>query len=370
MLIIDGDCAFQHGAFEFDRDLTLPLEQVRNASAGSRRLKGVGMPDTEAMVTLPEFRRGGIAAILAKVAARIHRPGAQLWGFRTGDIAYAAAQGQIAYYRILEEKGETRILETSRDFTSHMDTWSEASSYDDLPVGMVIGIEGADPILWPEQVRRWWADGVRVISLSHYGVSTYSHGTGTGVSGGLFPPARDLLSEMDSLGMILDVTHTSVESVRQALDLFSGPVLASHQNCRALVPGERQFPDELLTRIIERGAVIGTSLDAWMLYKPGVDWANIPPRREVYLREAITLEDVADHVEHVCGLAGNSLHAAIGSDIGGGVGWEGASHGVDSAADYQKLADVLDRRGYAEDDIRNVMHRNWQRFYEASLPDG
>ncbi len=369
MLIIDGDCAFMLGALERDRDLTLPLEEVRTAPTSGRNWVP-NTPDSEALVSLPEFRRGGVAVILAKVAARIFRPGSPMWGYRTGDIAYAMARGQAAYYRILEARGEARVIETSDQLRKHMLEWAAADDYIRLPVGMIVGIEGADPILWPEQVREWWDVGVRVVSLSHYGVSTYSHGTSTGTDGGLFEPAKDLLREMEALGMVLDVTHTSDESVRQALDIFAGPVAATHQNCRALVPGERQFPDELLLRVIERGGVIGTSLDAFMLYRPGIDWMNIPATGQGFAREEVTLEDVVDHMDHVCQLAGNSLHAALGTDLGGGVGWSGAPHGVDSAADYHKIAVVLSRRGYSEEDIVNIMHRNWQRFYEKWLPSG
>ena len=75
------------------------------------------------------------------------------------------------------------------------------------------------------------------------GVSYYSHGTGTGTDGGLTDLGKPLLKEMDSLGMILDVSHTSDQSVREELEVFGGPVLASHQNCRAIVPGERQQPE-------------------------------------------------------------------------------------------------------------------------------
>ena len=243
-----------------------------------------------------------------------------------------------------------------------------AEDHSTLPVGTILGIEGADPILWPEQVHEWWEIGVRVISLSHYGVSTYSHGTATGTDGGLFPPAKNLLAIMDSIGMILDLTHTSDASIREALDIYSGPVLASHQNCRTLVPGERQFPDEIIHSVIERGGVIGSSFDAFMLYRPGIDWVDIPGTGEKFPRENVTLEDVADHIDHVCQLAGNSEHAAIGTDLGGGVGWSGAPHGVDSAEDYIKLSSVLEQRGHSVEDISNIMYLNWQRFYEKYLP--
>ena len=315
MLIIDGDYPMAHRALNMQLDLTLPIEQVRSAEPWHIRIGG--WPEVETMASLPEMRRGRIAASLVKIVSCVLRPGHEHGDVKADIHSYASGQAQLAYYRILDAMGETRLLKYRGDFSEHMRQWSEATNYDDLPVGMVLGMEGADPIMWPEQVHEWYESGLRVISLSHYGVSRYSHGTGTGTSGGLLPPAKDLLREMDSLGMILDVTHTSDESVRQELDLFSGPVLASHQNCRALVPGERQIPDDLLKRIIERGAVIGASMDAWMSYKPGVDWANIPDRRSVYPREAVTLEDLVDHIDYVCQVAGNSLHAGIGGDTDG-----------------------------------------------------
>jgi len=366
MLIIDGDYPMAYGAIDLNRDLTQPIQQVRSAEAG---VKGeLGWPDEETMASLPEMRRGHIAAALVKVVGRIERPGSPIWGYRSPQAAFAAAQAHLAYYRILDSQGEARILRTREDFNEHLRTWLQERDHSRLPVGFVLGMEGADPILSPEHAQDWWEQGLRVVSLSHYGVSTYCHGTGTGQDGGLLPPAADLLKEIESIGMILDLTHASDESAREALRLFSGAVLASHQNCRALVPGERQFPDDLLKAIIDRAGVIGMSMDSWMLYKPGVDWSNIPPRRSVFPREAITLTHLAEHVDYVCQLAGNSLHAAIGGDTDGQGGRGGAPLEIDTVADYQKLADVLERRGYSRDDISNIMFRNWQRFFEASLP--
>ena len=367
MLIIDGDYPMAGGATLLQRDLTLPIDQVRNASG--LLPDAPGRPTSGTMASLPEMRRGRVAAAIVKVGACILREDLHPHGeVRSDEIAYSRAQGEMAYYRILESRGQIRLLKTASDFGDHMQVWEEAGAYDGLPIGMVLGMEGADPILYPEQVHEWYADGLRVISLSHYGVSRYSHGTGTGTEGGLLDGAVDLLKYMDSLGMILDVSHTSDESIRQELDSFSGPVLSTHQNCRAITPGERQISDELLQRIIDRGAVIGHSMDTWMLYREGVDWANIPPRRDVFPADAVTLEDYCDHIDHVCQMAGSSLHSAIGGDTDGQGGADGAPYEVDTVADYQKVADVLDRRGYAQADIENIMYRNWQRFFEEWLP--
>ena len=191
MLIIDGDYPMAYGGVDLDRDLTLPIDQVRGAT--DRRTLSAGWPDSETMASLPEMRKGGVAAALVKVAGRIRRPNSPIWGYRTGHGAYAAAQAHLAYYEVLASEGEARVLATSGDFAAHMREWSDAEDYSALPVGFIVGMEGADPILWPEQVHEWWEKGLRVISLSHYGVSTYSHGTGTGTEGGLFPPAEALL---------------------------------------------------------------------------------------------------------------------------------------------------------------------------------
>ena len=366
MLMIDGDYPMAHGGVNLERDLTLPIDEVRAVPPGPGSSKS--WPDAATMASLPECRRAGMAAALVKVSACIKWPGHPHGEYKTDIHSYAAGQGQLGYYQILEAKGEVRLLKSRGEFSEHMSTWLEATDYDDLPVGMVLGMEGADPISWPEQVHEWYEDGLRVISLSHYGFSRYSHGTGTGTDGGLLDGAEKLLREMESLGMILDVTHTSDESVRQELDIFSGPVLASHQNCRAITPGERQFPDHQLKRIIERGAVIGHSMDTYMIWKTGVDWENLPPGRP-FTKEDVTLDDYADHIDHICQLAGNSLHTAIGGDTDGQGGASGAPMEIDTVADYQKIADVMERRGYKQEDIENFMYRNWQRFFEKWLPE-
>ena len=130
--------------------------------------------------------------------------------------------------------------------------------------------------------------------------------------------------------------------------------------------------DELLKRAIERGAVIGASMDTWMLTRNVErDWSNKTPqsRSDLFNPEDVTLEDVADHIEHVCELAGNTLHASIGGDTDGQGGAIGAPHDVDTVADYQNMTQVLGERGWNSDDIENIMWRNWKRYFEEFLPN-
>ena len=128
------------------------------------------------------------------------------------------------------------------------------------PLGFVISMEGADPILSPDQLQEWWEAGLRLLGLTHYGPGRYAGGTGTEL--GLTAAGPALLDEMERLGVILDLTHCSDQSFWQALDQYNGPVLASHNNCRALVPHQRQFGNEQLQAIIQRDGVIGAACDA------------------------------------------------------------------------------------------------------------
>jgi membrane dipeptidase len=160
--------------------------------------------------------------------------------------------------------------------------------------------------------------------------------------------------------MILDVTHLAEPGFSQALDLFGGAVMASHNNCRALVPGDRQFSDEQLRRLFQRDAVVGVALDAWMLW-PGWEIGTTSP-------DAVGIQAVADHIDHICQLAGNARYAAIGSDLDGGYGTEQTPQGLETIADLQKLAAILAGRGYSEPDINAVFHGNWLRFFEQHLP--
>ena len=162
---------------------------------------------------------------------------------------------------------------------------------------------------------------------------------------------------MSRLGMLLDLTHLSDEAFWEAASIYDGLVLASHNNCRALVPHQRQFSDEQLKLIFERDGVVGAAFDIWML-QPG--FARGDSNRAVFI------DDVVDHIDHVCQLAGDSRHAAIGTDLDGGFGREQSPCDLDTIADLQQLPGKLAARGYAEADIKNIMYGNWLRLLYAA----
>jgi membrane dipeptidase len=335
---------------QWDRDLRLPVAEMRRLEAGMPG-KGRG----RSTVAFPELR-SGVGLCIATLIARVQRQGNPLAGYRTPDIAYAVAHGQLAYYRRLEQDGVCRLIGDRAALDRQAAAWQSGSS--DAPLGFIISMEGADPIVSPDQIPEWYAAGLRIVGPTHYGVSTYAHGTGT--EGGLTPLGKPLLRAMEAAGMLLDVTHLADQSMAEALDAFGGTVLASHHNCRALVPGDRQMADDQVRRLVERGAVIGAAMDDWMLYPGWVRGESDPA--------LVSLNDVVDHIDRVCQLAGNSRHAAIGTDLDGGYGTEQTPGDLDTIADLQKLPALLQQRGYGEQDVGNIMHGNWLRLLRAALP--
>jgi membrane dipeptidase len=271
-------------------------------------------------------------------------------------LAYAAAHAQLAWYRLMEEQGRMRMIRTAGELRAH---WkAHAADPTHTPLGYILSMEGADPVVEPSQLQYWWDQGLRAIGPAHYGRGQYAYGTG--VDGPLGERGVALLKEMRRLGILLDATHLSDTSFRQAAEAYDGPVLASHHNCRALVPGDRQLADEQIKLLVDRGAVIGAALDAWMLY-PG--W-----QRGVTKPSVVGLSAVADHIDHVCQLAGSTRHAALGTDLDGGFGNEQTPHDLRVYADLQRLGDLLAGRGYTDGDVDAIFYGNWLRFFTDHLP--
>jgi membrane dipeptidase len=349
MFVIDAHLDLSWNALNWNRDLTLTVGEIRALETGMKENNRATNT-----VAFPEMRKAGVAVCLATLLARASGLAEPMLDYRNQEIASAMAQGQLAYYRIMECKRELRMLRDRESLRAHIQEWKADGSAS--PIGFILSMEGADPILSPQQVPQWWRDGLRVVGLAHYGRSAYAHGTAS--SGGLTPNGRELLKSMAEVGMILDVTHLADQSFWDAVDLFHGPVLASHNNCRSLVPGDRQFADDQLRCLIERDAVIGVAFDAWMLY-PG--W--VPGKTS---NSVLSLEAVVDHIDHICQLSGNTAHAAIGSDLDGGYGAEQCPRDLDTIVDVQKIPDLMRKRGYNKTDIEAIMGGNWMRFFETA----
>ena len=352
MLIFDAHLDLSLNALEWNRDLTRPLDALCRRERGLFDKKDRG----KATVCFPEMRRGGVGLCVATQIARYVYPDNPLPGWHSPWQAWAQTQGQLAWYRAMEEAGELVHLVDRAGLDAFLATWTEGEG----PIGYLLSLEGADSIVTPARLERSFAQGLRALGPAHYGPGTYAQGTDA--TGGIGVRGRELLSEMDRLGMILDATHLCDESFWEALDHFHGPVWASHNNCRALVPHNRQFSDEQIRALIERGAVIGGALDAWMMV-PG--WVRGQTTAESV---GLRLEVLVDHMDHICQIAGNARHIGIGTDLDGGYGREQTPSDLESIADLARLPDLLARRGYSPGDIEGVMSGNFLRFLRASLP--
>src|SRR5215470_15472445 len=247
MIIFDAHLDLAWNAIDWNRDLRLPVEKIREleTQAGLED-KGRGCNT----VAFPDLRRGKVVVFIATLLARLLRIGAMpaIQRYASMTAAYGAAYGQLAYYRGLEQEGLLRFIKDWPSLDAHVKAWRQNEDSTTLPLGYILSMEGADPVLSPDQVEEWYDAGLRIIGPTHYGVSPYGHGTGT--EGGFFAPGKPLLQEMQRVGMILDVTHLSDQCFDEALETYGGPLLASHHNCRALVPDQRQLTDDQIKQLI------------------------------------------------------------------------------------------------------------------------
>jgi membrane dipeptidase len=238
---------------------------------------------------------------------------------------------------------------------SHISLWSDNTiPEDDKPVGYILSLEGADSLVDISYLHKAYEYGLRAIGLAHFGPGRYA--PGTKMEGRLTALGIELCKEINKLNLILDVTHLTDDGFDQVLDLHEGPVWASHHNVRSIVPTQRQLTDEQIKRLIQRGAVIGAMLDCWAMDIRFIDTVSDPWQLN------IKLEHLIDHWDRICQLAGNSHHIAIGSDLDGIYGTEQSPWDLNSIADLQKYQALLAKRGYQQEDIENIFHKNWLRF--------
>ncbi len=348
--IFDAHLDLAMNALEWNRDLKRPLHNLRLSEAGlsDRPDRGRGT------VCFPELRRGGIALCVATQIGRVDPTGkSRVAAWQSPAQAWAMTQGQVAWYREMEAVGELRSVRDRSSLESHLADW-QSSLNDHRPSGYILSLEGADSILTLGHLERAYAYGLRALGLAHYGPGI--HAQGTDATGGLTARGRDLLREMKRLGIILDLTHLSDESFWEAIDAYAGPVWASHQNCRSLVPHQRQWTDDQIREVIRRDGVVGVVLDGWMLSPNWVRGETTPASANLHL------EALVDHIDHICQIAGNANHVGIGSDLDGAFGTEQTPLEIDSIADLRKLAPLLQSRGYTATDIEGIEHGNFLRF--------
>jgi len=352
MLIVDSHLDLAYSALNDGRDLALSLADLRAAEAR----RGTG----PATVTFPELKRARICLVFGTLFVRpaaFPDPASRnKMTYKDAAEAHRMAMAQMDYYhRLADEDEELRLVGNLQVLEEVV----ASHGSDDRPLlGIVPLMEGADPIREPEEAELWYERGVRLIGLA-WDDTRYAAGAWRGGDEGLTKVGHHLLEVMADFPFILDLTHMSEKASFQALDRYEGPVVATHSNARALVPGQRQLSDRQIYRLGERDGVIGIVLYNKFLRRD---------HRAGDPRELVMLDHVIAHIDHICQILGDARHVGIGSDFDGGFSAADIPMEMDSVADLPLIAGKLIERGYEQQDVDRIMGENWLNVLRRTLP--
>jgi membrane dipeptidase len=361
-LIIDSHQDLAWNMLTYGRDYTRSALETRQLEAGTN----IPAINGDCLVGWPEYQRGQVAAVFATLyatPAKKKEPTDTIW-YADSEKAHRLYMDQITVYRKLVDAHPDKfsLVASTKELDSVIEHWSRPSvDGQGHPVGLIYLMEGAEGIRSPHELAAWYDLGLRLIGLAWAGTRYCG---GTGEPGPLTPEGRELIAAMADFNFVLDLSHMDEAAAQESLDRYEGPVMATHANCAALLKGietNRHLPDHVIEGLIERDGVIGlVPLNTFLK----VGWL----RANGSQREEVPLDVLIAHIDHICQIAGDSLHAGIGSDFDGGFGLQSIPPEMDSIADLQVIASGLRTRGYGETDIENILGGNWLRFLRRNLP--
>lgn len=356
-IIVDAhqDIAYNH--LVFGREFRRAAWTTRRSEDNSREMvkwRGVasnGLPDAILGRVAITFGTLFISPAWSKFA----RPN---FAYETPEQAYRFASQELDYYhRLSDEDRRVRLIQTQRDLDEVLATWGPDTGIEDHQFGIMVSMEGADPLRDPHQLDEWYERGLRAIGPAW---SETRYAGGTGRPGPLTDLGHELLEAMAERQMLLDLSHLTDEGYLEAVDRYEGPIIASHSNPRHFVDSGRMLSDKMIERLVERDGVIGiVPLNQFL--KKGWVYGD--------RRDSVTLDTVTGAIDYVCQLTGSARYVGIGSDIDGGFGAESLPWGMDTVTDLWQINDGLARRGYTDEDIRAILGGNFLRKMRACLPD-
>ncbi len=314
-------------------------------AVSGRNLKAP-FPDPQAgCVSLPALRSAAfdvVAATIFTAPASTGEHGAA--AYRDGDAAAAEAVGlrQLDIYKRLESEGEISIVRKRADLDAGPARASPRA---------VLLMEGADPIRAPRDVERWHAGGLRMVGMAWAMGTRYAGGNHR--SGPLTALGRELVAALDDFGIIHDASHLSDEALDGLLETASGPIVATHSNCRALTAeDQRHLRDDQIREIGRRGGIVGLNLFTRFLVRG---------------RRA-RIADCVAHLERMTAIMGHRRGVGLGSDMDGGFTPAELPEGLEHPASLEALAEALRAAGWPDQDIDAFRHANWRRFLRQALP--
>ncbi|HMZ08486.1 MAG TPA: membrane dipeptidase [Anaerolineales bacterium] len=362
-ILVDAHADIAYNMLTYGRDYLRPASETRQLEAGSSTVQDNG----DCLLGWPDYQRGQVALIFSTLFAtpirfRTHETETQV--YKNFDEAHKLYREQLdVYHRITDNHPDKfRIIASKHDLGLLLDQWQnpkpEATG---RPVGMVILMEGAEAIRHVSELEMWYERGLRLIGPAWVGTRYCG---GWREPGPLTDDGRNLLAAMLDFNFTLDLSHMDERAAIEALDIYEGPIVGTHANCAALMPNSntnRHFTDRIIEGIIEHDGVVGVVPFNTYLK---VGWS----RDKGHPREEVPLDVVAQHIDHICQLAGDALHAGIGSDFDGGFGVQSVPPEIDTVADLQKLASLLLARGYSDVDTANILGGNWIARLKRNLP--
>jgi membrane dipeptidase len=351
MFIVDAHLDLSYNALRGREVLRPAAEQTRDEE---------GIPT----VGFPDLRAGGVGLVCSTIFCSPAIGDAP--GYCDADEAYAVALKHLQWYQGLVSDGVMRFVTTPGEVPGDEDGGTRIEDSEGLngaplpssilhPQSSILLLEGADPLRTPDDVAEWFAAGLRIVGLAW---KRTRHAGGTGAPGPLTAEGVEMVRGLDAHRIIHDLSHLAEESFWQLLDLSAGAVMASHSNCRAIVPTDRQLSDEMIQAVARRDGVIGINFFDKFLVPPGE-----------YGNRRATLADVARHARHICDLAGDARHVGIGTDMDGGLGRDEIPVEITTAADLPRVAEALASAGFGDEDVRGIMGGNWLRFFRRALPE-
>jgi membrane dipeptidase len=358
-IIVDGHQDIAWNYFDHARDFTQSAWDRRRHETDPVFLHRHG----RSMVGLPEEILGRVAVVCGTIfvaPAAVRQYPDEKVVYDTPQEAYQQGSQQLGYYhRLADEHQQIKLVQTHSDLDEVLSTWKEGTNMAEHRLGLVMLMEGADPILEPTQVEEWYARGLRIIGPA-WSATRYSGGTRA--PGPLTDLGRELLEVMASFRMVLDLSHMAPEACYEALDRYEGPLFASHSNplkFRSDRP-DRNLSDRIIELIADRDGVVG--IIPYNLFLVN-DWRLGDPK------DAATMDTVIAAIDHVCQITGSARHVGIGSDFDGGFGSEAAPLGFETVADLWEIGPALAARGYAPGDVSAILSGNVLRILRAGLPD-
>lgn len=351
-IVIDAHQDIAWNAFEYRRDPVQSAVASRKDEAGTRTERDTGLRTTG----LAEYIAGRVALIFTTLfilPGQYHTQNYKT-SYQTPGEAESLAQDELAYYFDLgKREGHFRVVMTKSDLAEVLSSWQDGQPAEQRQTGLVILLEGADPIVSPDDVAGWFQMGLRIISpaweTTRYAASNLDEGTFS-VDG------FRLLKNMETSNMILDLAHIAEKAFFDALDVYQAPVIASHSNPRKFTNNRYGLSTDMIRRLAEKGGVEGIMPINSQLQG---GWTHDEPR--------LSLSKVAEAIDYHVQLVGDTLHVAIGSDFDGGFGLESLPAEMDTIQDMLKLVPFLSTRGYQPLDIRNIFYGNWLRILNQGL---